>query len=50
MTYRLEFNSTLMKLTNWTAIAGDMTTLSNTASKLNLLTPSNRFYRVRLLP
>lgn len=48
-TYRLEFNPDL-SLTNWTALSGDVTTLSNTASKLDALTPSNRFYRVRVVP
>jgi hypothetical protein len=46
--YRLEFNSKVDS-SNWTAIAGDVTTLSNTASKLDALTPSNRLYRVRVL-
>jgi hypothetical protein len=50
VTYRLEFNSALTNLTNWIALSGDVTTLSNTASKLDPLTPSNRFYRVRVLP
>jgi len=47
VTYRLEFSP---GLTNWSALAGDVTTLSNTASKLDPLTSSNRFYRVRVLP
>jgi hypothetical protein len=49
-TYRLEFNPDLGNLTNWSSIPGDVTTLSNTASKLDALTPSNRLYRVRVLP
>jgi len=49
VTYRLENNGNLAA-TNWTAITGDVTTPSNTASKLDALTPSNRFYRVRVLP
>jgi hypothetical protein len=49
-TYRLEFNPDLGNLTNWSSIPGDVTTLSNTASKLDELTPSNRLYRVRVLP
>ena len=48
-TYRLEYKTEL-GFTNWTALAGDVTTLSNTASKLDPLTSSNRFYRVRVLP
>jgi hypothetical protein len=50
VTYRLEFNPALTNLTNWAALAGDVTTVSNTASKLDPLTPGNRFYRVRVLP
>jgi hypothetical protein len=49
VTYRLE-NNTDVSSTNWTAVPGDVTTFSNTASKLDALTPSNRFYRVRVLP
>lgn len=48
-TYRLEFNPDLNS-SNWNAIPGDVTSLSNSASKLDTLTPGNRFYRVRLLP
>ena len=50
VTYRLEFNPDLTNLTNWNALPGDVTTVSNTASKLDSLTPSNRLYRVRVLP
>ena len=49
VSYRLEFNPDL-SLSNWTALPGDVTTASNTASKLDALTSSNRFYRVRVLP
>jgi hypothetical protein len=48
VTYRLENNA--MGSTNWIAVPGDITTLSNSATKLDALTPSNRFYRVRVLP
>jgi hypothetical protein len=48
-TYRLEFKPDL-NASNWIALPGDVTTLSNTASKLDTLTPSNRLYRVRILP
>jgi hypothetical protein len=48
-TYRLEFNPDLTP-SNWTALPGDVLGASNTASKLDALTPSNRFYRVRVLP
>jgi hypothetical protein len=50
VTYRLEFDPALTDLTNWSGITGDVTALSNTASKLDALTSSNRFYRVRVLP
>jgi hypothetical protein len=50
ITYRLEFNPDLANLTNWNLIPGDVTAVSNTASKLDPLTPSNRLYRVRILP
>ena len=49
ITYRLENNADVGS-TNWTSIPGDVTTFSNTASKFDALTPSNRFYRVRVLP
>ena len=42
-TYRLEYNTDL-GLTNWTGLAGDVMSLSNTASKLDALTSSNRFF------
>jgi hypothetical protein len=48
-TYRLEFNPDLA-LSNWNTVPGDIVGSSNTASKLDTLTPSNRFYRVRILP
>ena len=49
ITYRLEFNPDLAP-SNWTALPTDVIGVSNTASKLDALTPSNRFYRVRVLP
>jgi hypothetical protein len=48
-TYRIEFKSDLNS-TNWNALPGDVTSLSNFASKVDTFTPSNRFYRVRLNP
>ena len=48
-TYRLEFTPDLGP-TNWAAVPGDVTTLSNRATKLDALTSSNRFYRIRVLP
>ena len=47
-TYRLEFNLD-PNLENWDAVPGDVTALSNRAAKLDALTSSNRFYRVRVL-
>jgi hypothetical protein len=49
ITYRLEFNPDLTP-SNWNGLAGDVIGVSNTASKLDALTPSNRFYRVRVMP
>jgi len=49
VTYRLEFNPNLTP-SNWNALPGDVTSFSNTASKLDPLTSSNRNYRVRVLP
>ncbi|HEY9174705.1 MAG TPA: hypothetical protein VI136_20655 [Verrucomicrobiae bacterium] len=48
-TYRVEFNADLAS-TNWQTLPGDIVGASNTASTLDILTPSNRFYRVRLVP
>ncbi len=48
-TYRVEFNADLAP-SNWAPLPGDVTALSNTASKLDPLTASNRLYRVRALP
>jgi hypothetical protein len=48
-TYRVEFNPDLVP-SNWTALPGDVIGVSNTATKLDPLTPSNRLYRVRVLP
>ena len=47
--YRLEYNPTLAA-SNWNAVPGDVATSSNTASKLDSLTPTNRYYRVQVLP
>jgi len=49
LTYRLEFNTNLDP-SNWSAVPGDVISLSNLASKLDALTPTNRYYRVLLLP
>jgi hypothetical protein len=47
--YRVESNPDLAP-PNWTAIPGDVLSSGSTASKLDPLTESNRFYRVRVLP
>jgi hypothetical protein len=49
LTYRIEFNPNLGP-SNWAALPGDVVGISNTASKLDPLTSSNRFYRIRVLP
>jgi hypothetical protein len=48
-TYRVQFNPDLTP-SNWNALLGDVLGLSNTASKQDTLTSSNRFYRVQVLP
>ena len=48
-TYRVEFNPGLSP-SNWNALSGDVPGVSNTATKLDALTSSSRFYRVRVLP
>jgi hypothetical protein len=48
-TYQVEFTPDLSP-TNWTPLPGDFLVVSNTASVLDGLTTSNRFYRVRVLP
>jgi len=49
ITYRVEFKPDL-NVTNWTGLPGDVTAVTNTATKLDSLTPSNRFYRVLIVP
>jgi len=49
ISYLLEFNPDL-RPSNWTPLPGDVLALSNTASKEDTLTPSNRFYRVQVVP
>jgi hypothetical protein len=48
-TYRLEFTPWLNS-SNWNALPGDVTAVSNSASRLDVWTSSNRFYRVRSVP
>jgi hypothetical protein len=47
--YRVEFNPSLSS-SSWTALPGDVIANSNTAVKIDPLTSSNRYYRVRILP
>jgi hypothetical protein len=47
--YRVEFTPNLVP-SNWTTLPGDVTAFTNTASKLDPLTSSNRLYRVRIVP
>ena len=49
VTYRLEF-ITEVAASNWSAVSGDVTTTTDTATKLEPLTTTNRFYRIRVLP
>jgi hypothetical protein len=49
VTYRVEVNSTLDPST-WTALGGDVTSSGDLACIADVLTSSNRFYRVRVLP
>jgi len=48
-TYRVEYNPDLNP-TNWIALPGDVVANGDTASKTDVLTPTNRFYRVRIAP
>jgi hypothetical protein len=47
--YRVQYNPVL-GTTNWTDLAGDVTAIGNTASKNDIRTSTNRFYRVQVLP
>jgi len=49
VTYRVEVNSTLDPAT-WTALPGDINSSNGTACIADVLTLSNRFYRIRVLP
>jgi hypothetical protein len=49
VTYRVEFNSSLDPAT-WSALPGDVAGADGIACKTDVVTSSNRFYRVRLLP
>jgi uncharacterized repeat protein (TIGR02543 family) len=48
-TYRLEFKGDL-NATNWDSLPGDVIGAGNTAIKMDELTTSNRFYRIRVVP
>jgi hypothetical protein len=47
--YQVEFNPDL-NASNWITLPGDVIGISNTATKLDSLTSSNRLYRVRVIP
>lgn len=47
--YRVQYNPVLAT-TNWTDLAGDVIATNSIAWQADILTSSNRFYRVRVLP
>jgi hypothetical protein len=47
--YRVQYKPVL-NATAWTDLVGDVTATGSSASKTDLLTPTNRFYRVQVLP
>jgi hypothetical protein len=47
--YRAEFNPDLNP-SHWNALPGDVIAVTNVASKLDILTSSNRFYRIQVVP
>ena len=49
LTYRVQYTSDLASGA-WTDLAGDILANSSTASIKDILTPTNRFYRIRVLP
>jgi hypothetical protein len=48
-TYRVQHKG-LLSITNWTDLAGDVVAAGSTASKTDLKTTTNRFYRVQVVP
>jgi hypothetical protein len=51
VTYRIEFTPAVDPASlNWIPLSGDVIATNTTASKLDPLTSSNRFYRVLVLP
>jgi hypothetical protein len=49
ITYRLEYTASFNPI-NWSALVGDVTATNNMASKPDILVPTNRFYRVQIVP
>jgi hypothetical protein len=47
--YRVQYQSDL-NTTNWTDLSGDVTASGSTAAKTDILTATNRFYRVQVRP
>ena len=47
--YRVQYNPGL-GTTNWADLVGDVTATGSTASKTDIMTTTNRFYRVQVLP
>jgi ATP phosphoribosyltransferase len=47
--YRVQYKPVL-GTTNWSDLIGDVTATGNTASKNDIRTSTNRFYRVQVLP
>jgi hypothetical protein len=48
-TYRVQYEP-ILTLTNWTDLLGDVTATGSTASMTDVLTTTNRFYRVQVIP
>ncbi len=48
-TYRVQYKSDL-NATSWTNLVGDVTATGSTASKTDIRTTTNRFYRLQVLP
>ena len=48
-TYRVQYKGVLSS-TNWTDLTGDVLAVGSTASKTDIKTTTNRFYRVQVLP
>jgi large repetitive protein len=49
VTYRVQYKSDLAAA-NWTDLVGDVTATGSTASKTDVRTPTNRYYRLQVLP